>query len=102
MPYTNEVLHLPLLGYGEHGLADNALARMPNASDVLDPLYGYNGQGDSPAEEREGKSISHLVGVSDEGRALKRGCWKGSTVPTSGPYLPCVSGQRFFNARCNP
>lgn len=71
MPCSNQLLHSPLLGYGEHGLADNALARMPNASDVLDPLYGYNGQGDSPAKEREGINKSLLAGVSNGGRKLK-------------------------------
>lgn len=70
MPCSNKLLHSPLLGYGEHGLADNALARMPNASNVLDPLYGYNGQGDSPAEEREGVSLSRSVRISDESSQL--------------------------------
>lgn len=70
MPCSNELLHSPLLSYGEHGLADNALARMPNASDVLDPLNGYNGQSDSPAKEREGVSLSRSVGISDESSPL--------------------------------
>lgn len=34
---------------------------MPNASDVLDALYGYNGQGDSPTVEERETEISYRI-----------------------------------------
>lgn len=40
----------PLLGNCKDRLAHNSLARVPDASDVLDTLDGNDGQGNSPAK----------------------------------------------------